>query len=49
MATRRQLGLDPGYGRLGYAVVEERGSQWQLPDAAWTSCLAAILPKSQRR
>ena len=27
---RRQLGLDPGYGRLGYAVVEERGSQWTL-------------------
>jgi crossover junction endodeoxyribonuclease RuvC len=27
---RRQLGLDPGYGRLGFAVVEERGSQWTL-------------------
>lgn len=29
---RRQLGLDPGFGRLGYAVVEERGSQWALLD-----------------
>ncbi len=31
-APRRQLGLDPGYGRLGYAVVEQRGTQWQLLD-----------------
>ena len=31
-AARRQLGLDPGYGRLGYAVVEEKGSQWSLLD-----------------
>jgi crossover junction endodeoxyribonuclease RuvC len=29
---RRQLGLDPGFGRMGFAVVEERGSQWQLLD-----------------
>jgi crossover junction endodeoxyribonuclease RuvC len=26
------LGLDPGYGRLGYAVVEQRGAQWALVD-----------------
>lgn len=32
VAGRRQLGLDPGYGRLGYALVEERGSQWSLLD-----------------
>jgi crossover junction endodeoxyribonuclease RuvC len=30
--VRRQLGLDPGYGRLGYAVVEQRGSEWLLLD-----------------
>lgn len=30
--ARRQLGLDPGYGRLGYALVEERASQWALLD-----------------
>jgi len=24
--------LDPGYGRLGFALVEERGSQWTLLD-----------------
>lgn len=30
--ARRQLGLDPGYGRLGYALVEERGSLWSLLD-----------------
>lgn len=29
---RRQLGLDPGYGRLGYALVEARGAQWALMD-----------------
>ncbi len=28
----RQLGLDPGYGRLGYAVIEQRGSEWSLLD-----------------
>lgn len=27
---RRELGLDPGYGRLGWAVVEEAGSQLKL-------------------
>jgi crossover junction endodeoxyribonuclease RuvC len=32
MSGRRQLGLDPGFGRLGYALVEERGSQWSLLD-----------------
>lgn len=26
----RQLGLDPGYGRLGWAVVEVSGSRWTL-------------------
>lgn len=31
-AVRRQLGLDPGFGRLGFAVVEEQGSQWRLLD-----------------
>lgn len=30
--ARRQLGLDPGYGHLGYALVESRGSQWSLLD-----------------
>ncbi|HTB23612.1 MAG TPA: crossover junction endodeoxyribonuclease RuvC [bacterium] len=24
------MGLDPGYGRLGWAVVQENGSQWRL-------------------
>ncbi len=32
MSARRQLGLDPGYGRLGYAVIEQAGSQWSLVD-----------------
>jgi crossover junction endodeoxyribonuclease RuvC len=32
MGGRRQLGLDPGFGRLGYALVEEQGSQWALLD-----------------
>lgn len=27
---RRQLGLDPGFGRLGWAVVEEKSSNWTL-------------------
>ena len=27
------LGLDPGYGRLGYGVVEARGSAWILLEA----------------
>jgi len=27
---RRELGLDPGYGRLGWAVVQEQGTQWTL-------------------
>ena len=31
-AGRRQLGLDPGYGRLGYAMVEEKGAEWSLVD-----------------
>ena len=29
-AVRRELGLDPGYGRLGWAVVQEQGSRWAL-------------------
>lgn len=32
LASRRQLGLDPGFGRLGYAVVEESGTRWSLLD-----------------
>ncbi|HTB33921.1 MAG TPA: crossover junction endodeoxyribonuclease RuvC [bacterium] len=39
--ARRQLGLDPGYGRLGYAVVEERGSQWTL-------CCVGVLETSSK-
>jgi crossover junction endodeoxyribonuclease RuvC len=31
-SSRRQLGLDPGYGRLGYALLEEQGAQWRLLD-----------------
>ncbi len=29
-ASTRHLGLDPGYGRCGWAVVEARGSAWAL-------------------
>lgn len=29
-AGRRELGLDPGFGRLGWAIVEEKGSAWTL-------------------
>lgn len=25
----RILGIDPGYGRMGYGVVEKKGSDWQ--------------------
>ena len=39
--ARRQLGLDPGYGRLGYAVVEERGSEWTL-------CCVGVLETSAK-
>lgn len=28
--VRRELGLDPGYGRMGWAVVQEQGSRWTL-------------------
>jgi crossover junction endodeoxyribonuclease RuvC len=30
MALRRQLGLDPGYGRMGFAVIEQDGSGFRL-------------------
>lgn len=29
-STHRVLGIDPGYGRVGYAVIEGQGSQWDL-------------------
>ncbi|MGH7441033.1 MAG: crossover junction endodeoxyribonuclease RuvC [bacterium] len=43
----RQLGLDPGYGRLGWAVVEGLGSSWHLLDVG---CLetSSTLPFEQR-
>ena len=42
MATpQRYLGLDPGYGRLGYAVVEQRGAEWQLVDVGCVETAAS--------
>ena len=44
---RRLLGLDPGYGRLGYAVIEQRGSEWKLADVGCAETPAG-LPFEQR-
>jgi crossover junction endodeoxyribonuclease RuvC len=42
VAVQRYLGLDPGYGRLGYAVVEQRGAQWVLVDVGCVETLASL-------
>lgn len=47
MSARRQLGLDPGYGRLGYAVIEQSGSQWSLVDVGCAETPSAM-PFEQR-
>lgn len=39
---RRLLGLDPGYGRLGYAVIEQRGAEWSLVDVGCAETPAAM-------
>ena len=44
---RRELGLDPGYGRLGWAVVQESGSQLRLLGVGCTQT-SASLPFEQR-
>ncbi len=39
---RRQLGLDPGYGRMGYAVIEEAQSGWSLVDVGCVETSAGL-------